>query len=143
MNLLCTLFFSVRCFGSIFYENKLIRFSNHDCNGWHQDPLDHQGSSFRSCCTNGCYEHGYLGRWYVPLLFCMIYFELTGFKVIFISGFIIWNIDTAICGQLTAVKRTIGMPWSFLLELHGWWHLFTGLGAYICSFTIPSNLSLP
>lgn len=51
--------------------------------------------------------------------------------VIFVSGFIIWNIDTVICGQLTTVKRTIGMPWSFLLELHGWWHLFTGLGAYI------------
>jgi len=24
------------------------------------------------------------------------------------------------------------MPWSFLLELHGWWHVFTGAGAYIC-----------
>lgn len=23
------------------------------------------------------------------------------------------------------------MPWSFVLELHGWWHVFTGLGAYI------------
>lgn len=23
------------------------------------------------------------------------------------------------------------MPWSFLLELHGWWHVFTGAGAYI------------
>ena len=23
------------------------------------------------------------------------------------------------------------MPWSFVFELHGWWHVFTGLGAYI------------
>jgi len=51
--------------------------------------------------------------------------------VIFVTGFIIWNIDTIYCSQLTAIKRTIGMPWSFVFELHGWWHLFTGLGAYI------------
>ncbi len=24
------------------------------------------------------------------------------------------------------------MPWSFVLELHGWWHIFTGIGAYTC-----------
>jgi dihydroceramidase len=29
------------------------------------------------------------------------------------------------------------MPLSFLLELHGWWHIFTGLGAYICSSISP------
>lgn len=54
--------------------------------------------------------------------------------VIFVTGFIIWNLDTAFCSQLTAIKRTIGMPWSFVFEFHGWWHLFTGLGAYICKF---------
>ncbi|PVH85176.1 alkaline phytoceramidase [Cadophora sp. DSE1049] len=51
--------------------------------------------------------------------------------VIFISGFGIWNIDNAICSSLTTWKRSIGMPWSFVLELHGWWHIFTGVGAYI------------
>jgi len=51
--------------------------------------------------------------------------------VIFISGFAIWNVDNAICGSLTSWKRSMGMPWSFLLELHGWWHIFTGAGAYI------------
>ncbi|KAL2071737.1 hypothetical protein VTL71DRAFT_12972 [Oculimacula yallundae] len=51
--------------------------------------------------------------------------------VIFISGFGIWNIDNAICSSLTTWKRSIGMPWSFVLELHGWWHIFTGAGAYI------------
>ncbi|TVY29219.1 Alkaline ceramidase [Lachnellula hyalina] len=50
---------------------------------------------------------------------------------IFVSGFVIWNIDTMLCAHLTAMKRSMGMPWSFALELHGWWHLFTGLGAYI------------
>jgi hypothetical protein len=23
------------------------------------------------------------------------------------------------------------MPFSFILELHGWWHIFTGIGAYV------------
>ncbi|CAL3967690.1 hypothetical protein PZA11_003926 [Diplocarpon coronariae] len=50
---------------------------------------------------------------------------------IFVSGFIIWNIDNAICSSLTSWKRNVGMPWSFVLELHGWWHVFTGVGAYI------------
>ena len=52
-------------------------------------------------------------------------------SVIFVSGFAIWNVDNAICSSLTHVKREIGMPWSFVLELHGWWHIFTGVGAYI------------
>jgi len=51
--------------------------------------------------------------------------------IIFVSGFAIWNIDNAICTSLTAAKRAIGMPFSFILELHGWWHIFTGVGAYI------------
>jgi dihydroceramidase len=51
--------------------------------------------------------------------------------VIFVTGFAIWNVDNAICGKLTAWKRAVGMPWSFALELHGWWHVFTGAGAYI------------
>jgi dihydroceramidase len=53
-------------------------------------------------------------------------------SIIFVTGFVIWNIDNAICSSLTGWKRSIGMPWSFLLELHGWWHVFTGAGAYIC-----------
>lgn len=32
------------------------------------------------------------------------------------------------------------MPLSFLLELHGWWHIFTGIGAYICMYLIPCHL---
>jgi len=51
--------------------------------------------------------------------------------VIFISGFGIWNLDNIYCSSLTQTKRAIGMPWSFFLELHGWWHIFTGVGAYI------------
>jgi dihydroceramidase len=53
-------------------------------------------------------------------------------SIFFISGFILWNIDQIICESLTTLKRAIGMPWSFVFELHGWWHVFTGMGAYIC-----------
>ncbi|KFY28983.1 hypothetical protein V493_02621 [Pseudogymnoascus sp. VKM F-4281 (FW-2241)] len=52
-------------------------------------------------------------------------------SAIFISGYVIWNIDNFTCSWLTHAKRKIGMPLSFLLELHGWWHIFTGIGAYI------------
>ncbi|APA11615.1 hypothetical protein sscle_08g063850 [Sclerotinia sclerotiorum 1980 UF-70] len=51
--------------------------------------------------------------------------------VIFITGFILWNIDNTFCASLTQTKRSIGIPWSFVLELHGWWHVLTGIGAYI------------
>jgi dihydroceramidase len=50
--------------------------------------------------------------------------------VVFGTGYGIWIIDNIFCGFLTQTKRSIGMPWSFLLELHGWWHIFTGVGAY-------------
>jgi dihydroceramidase len=53
--------------------------------------------------------------------------------ILFASGFVLWNIDREICPSLTAFKRQIGMPWSFVFELHGWWHVLTGIGAYICA----------
>lgn len=53
----------------------------------------------------------------------------------FALGYLFWNIDFHGCGDhhhgLTWLKRWIGMPLSFLFELHGWWHVFTGIGAYI------------
>jgi dihydroceramidase len=57
--------------------------------------------------------------------------QLLTSPVIFVSGYGIWNIDNHFCHFLTDTKRSIGMPWSFVLELHGWWHIFTGIGAYI------------
>jgi dihydroceramidase len=59
--------------------------------------------------------------------------------IIFVSGFGIWNVDNFICGFLTDTKRELGMPWSFVLELHGWWHIFTGMGAYICQSHVPAS----
>ncbi|KAH8430653.1 ceramidase [Aspergillus melleus] len=51
--------------------------------------------------------------------------------VIFNLGFYIWLVDNKICGILKTWKAKIGLPWAFVLELHGWWHIFTAIGAYI------------
>lgn len=57
--------------------------------------------------------------------------KLVGFGVsIFLGGFALWGIDNVYCGTLRSWRRQIGMPWGFLLEGHGWWHLMTGVGAY-------------
>lgn len=52
-------------------------------------------------------------------------------SIIFVTGYGIWILDHAICSSLTRWRRSIGMPWSFVLELHGYWHIFTGVGAYV------------
>ncbi|KAL5374525.1 hypothetical protein DPSP01_011888 [Paraphaeosphaeria sporulosa] len=49
---------------------------------------------------------------------------------IFLGGFFFWYLDIAHCSTLRRWRREIGMPWGFFLELHGWWHLMTGLGGY-------------
>ncbi len=46
-------------------------------------------------------------------------------------GFLLWVIDGFACSYLTQMKRAIGMPWAFVLELHGWWHILTAIGAYV------------
>lgn len=48
-----------------------------------------------------------------------------------IFGYFLWSIDFHLCSYVTAAKRSIGMPWGMILELHGWWHIFTGMGAYV------------
>jgi dihydroceramidase len=35
------------------------------------------------------------------------------------------------CSYLRSIRGTVGLPWALLLELHGWWHICTGIGAYI------------
>lgn len=48
----------------------------------------------------------------------------------FLVGFFIWNMDNIFCGHLRDVRNTILLPWAVMLEGHGWWHIFTGTGAY-------------
>ncbi|KAL3456578.1 ceramidase [Aspergillus heterothallicus] len=49
----------------------------------------------------------------------------------FIFGYTVWLIDTWFCPQLIAVRRVVGTPLAFFFELHGWWHVFTGIGGYV------------
>ncbi|OJJ32502.1 hypothetical protein ASPWEDRAFT_175783 [Aspergillus wentii DTO 134E9] len=50
---------------------------------------------------------------------------------IFHLGYFVWIVDRWACGFLKEVRAAVGLPWAFLFELHGWWHIFTGMGAYI------------
>lgn len=48
--------------------------------------------------------------------------KMIGFGLsIFLGGFAIWNLDNEHCSRLIQWRRTIGMPWGFVLEGHGWW----------------------
>jgi len=38
-----------------------------------------------------------------------------------VLGYIVWNIDLKMCHQLRELRASIGLPWAWLLELHGWW----------------------
>ncbi|KAL4779747.1 ceramidase [Aspergillus varians] len=49
----------------------------------------------------------------------------------FIFGYLVWLIDNFYCPHLTEVRKLVGTPLKFLTELHGWWHVFTGIGGYI------------
>jgi len=43
-------------------------------------------------------------------------------------GYFLWNIDLEYCAELRALKARVGLPWAWLLELHGWWHILTAVG---------------
>ena len=45
----------------------------------------------------------------------------TGLSV-FLSGFLIWNLDIKFCPTIRRWRRQIGLPWGILLEGHGWWY---------------------
>ncbi|KAJ3547833.1 hypothetical protein NM208_g1314 [Fusarium decemcellulare] len=49
----------------------------------------------------------------------------------FSFGYSLWLIDEWACRYLTDTRYAVGLPFAFLLELHGWWHIFTALGGYI------------
>ncbi|KAI9790237.1 MAG: hypothetical protein M1816_005262 [Peltula sp. TS41687] len=49
----------------------------------------------------------------------------------FLGGFALWSLDNRYCTRLRSWRRRMGLPWGILLEGHGWWHLMTGIGAYI------------
>ncbi|MDC6274654.1 ceramidase [Lacticaseibacillus paracasei] len=64
-----------------------------------------------------------------------LYKLLTFSFSLFAFGFLIWNLDNVFCSTLIHIRRDyLGIPLGFLLEGHGWWHVFTGLGIYYFVF---------
>lgn len=45
------------------------------------------------------------------------------------AGYALWHVDLEFCEPLRSWRLALGAPWSFLLELHGWWHVLTAVGA--------------
>ncbi|RTE84802.1 hypothetical protein BHE90_000667 [Fusarium euwallaceae] len=48
----------------------------------------------------------------------------------FAFGYSLWLIDEWACRYLSNARNIVGLPLGFLLELHGWWHIFTAIGSY-------------
>jgi dihydroceramidase len=46
-----------------------------------------------------------------------------------VTAFVAWNVDLEWCMELRAIRHNLGLPWAWVLELHGWWHVLTALGA--------------
>ncbi|KAL9944978.1 hypothetical protein D7B24_001405 [Verticillium nonalfalfae] len=46
-----------------------------------------------------------------------------------LAGYALWNVDLELCLGLRALRDKVGIPFSWGLELHGWWHFLTALGA--------------
>ncbi|CAK7264332.1 hypothetical protein SEPCBS119000_000938 [Sporothrix epigloea] len=44
-------------------------------------------------------------------------------------AYFLWFVDLEGCGELRRYRAAIGLPWAWVLELHGWWHVLTALGA--------------
>jgi dihydroceramidase len=49
--------------------------------------------------------------------------------IVSVVGYILWNIDLEFCQELRNFREQIGLPWAWLFELHGWWHILTAIGA--------------
>lgn len=56
--------------------------------------------------------------------------DLTESAAMFVLGSIAFNIDRNYCASLRAMRDVVGTPWGFVLEMHGWWHITSGLSVY-------------
>ncbi|KAJ2561302.1 alkaline ceramidase ydc1 [Coemansia sp. RSA 1836] len=45
------------------------------------------------------------------------------------GGFLVWNLDNIFCHRLRTYRSHVGMPLDAILQLHGWWHVFTAYGS--------------
>ncbi|KAK9898568.1 alkaline phytoceramidase [Cystobasidium minutum MCA 4210] len=102
---------------------------------YYPDPVLHQ-AAFAGILTSGVVRATYL----IHTNLLSSQFELARNRefvriqvkgiIFFASAFGIWLVDCFACDVLTDMKTILGKPFSFLLELHAWWHLGTGLGSY-------------
>lgn len=58
----------------------------------------------------------------------MLVFVLRTAAFSFLGAFVLWNIDNIFCKSLQGWRQSIGYyPIGALSELHGWWHIGTGM----------------
>ncbi|KAL3429843.1 ceramidase [Aspergillus tetrazonus] len=95
-------------------------------------PVPHRVLTANSHRRDSVFKAIVLGSMLLLLVtFHMITDELILHYVDFNLGYWLWLVDHWACGYLTRAREAIGLPWAFVLELHGWWHICTGIGAYI------------
>ncbi|KAK8101743.1 hypothetical protein PG999_012117 [Apiospora kogelbergensis] len=46
-----------------------------------------------------------------------------------VFAYVLWNIDLELCAQFRQFRERLGLPWAWLFELHGWWHILTAISA--------------
>jgi dihydroceramidase len=46
-----------------------------------------------------------------------------------VIAYTLWHIDLEKCMPLREFRSGLGVPWSWIFELHGWWHVGTAVGA--------------
>lgn len=49
--------------------------------------------------------------------------------LLLIVGYVLWNVDLEYCTELRNLRESVGLPWAWLFELHGWWHILTAISA--------------
>jgi dihydroceramidase len=50
---------------------------------------------------------------------------------VLVFGYALWHLDLECCAGLRALRKSVGLPWAWLLEMHGWWHILTAISADI------------
>ncbi|KAL7751533.1 alkaline ceramidase ydc1 [Sorochytrium milnesiophthora] len=77
-------------------------------------------------------RHGYLltqvPAEFKPTAKMLMYYGLG----MYLTASAFWVTDNLLCySHLTPLKELWGWPMRAVLELHGWWHFFSGLGTYV------------
>lgn len=54
------------------------------------------------------------------------FWSATGHMVLAI---VLWLIDLEQCFPLRDIRKFVGLPWAFVFEFHGWWHVLTAMAA--------------